>query len=408
MKKYIFLILTVGLLIRLAGINQSVWLDEAISLNVVNDNYTEFAKNDFHPPLYYLTLGTWIKATGNSVESARLLSVIFALVTVWVVYKIGGIWPAALVSFNPLLVYYSQEVRMYSMVTMLVTIAFYFFIKKRYLWTSLFLGLGFLTFYGSVFLIAGITIYLLVNKKYKEIFLINIFPVIFFGLNWPLMQEQLKNSNEMLAQVANWDLVLGKVNIKNLLLIPMKFTSGRISFEPKIVYYLISGIWALMVLANLFKRNIYTLIFWLTLGVGTIFSIFTPMLQYFRFLYLVPIMCLGIGKSKIIVGGFLIFSLVYVLNPSFHREDWKSLAMELPNKVYMINSFGDPIKYYRPEVEISDFRATINESEIAVIPYGEEIHGFDHQKLLTEAGYLKRIEKSYRQLSIEKWIKVVK
>lgn len=398
-----------GFVIRVVGINQSLWLDEAISLNVVkNNNYIEFAKKDFQPPLYYLSLKTWTNVFGDSEVSARMMSVVFALVTVWVVYKIGGMGPAILVTFNPLLVYYSQEARMYSMVTMLTTVALYFLIKKKYLFTSLFLGLSFLTFYGSIFLIAGISIYLLVNKKYKEIFLVNIFTVTFFGLNWPLMQQQLVNSKEMLSQVANWNLVLGKVNLKNLLLIPMKFTSGRISFEPKIVYYLISGVWAVWVFKSLFKRNFYSLIFWITLGIGIVFSIFTPMMQYFRFLYLVPIMCLAIGKNKIIAGGFLIFSYIYIFNPVFYREDWKSLTKDLRGDVYMISSFADPISYYNKNIIVHDIRSDISGKEITVIPYGEEIHGIDHDILLAKNNYRLSEKISYRQLSIEKWVSLIK
>jgi len=425
MSKKIILVLIVSLLIRLIGIDQSLWLDEAISVNVAK-NYslteipTKFSKSDFHPPLYYLTLKTWTNVVGYSEVGVRMLSVIMALITIVIIYKIGGIGPAMLVGFNPLLVYYSQEARMYSMATMLATIAIYFFVKKKYLWTGLFLGIGFLTFYGSIFLAAGLTLYLLFNKQYKETIKLNWWVVVAIGINWPLMQQQLKNSAEMLATVTNWDLVLGKVNIKNLLLIPMKFTSGRISFEPKIIYYVISGVWAIFVMKSLSPSGLlplkkgrselsqYLWMFWLTLGVGIVFSIFTPMMQYFRFLYLIPIMCLAIGKNKIIAGGFLVFSLVYVLNPNFYREDWKSLVNDLPDKVYMIESFRDPVVYYNSVIQISDLRSQFLEQEVTVVPYGEEIHGVDHEKILTEQDYVKIEEISYRQLSMEKWQKLIK
>ena len=330
-------------------------------------------------------------------------SIIFALVTVYLVYFLGGIWPAALVGFNPLLVYYSQEARMYSMVTMLLTLCLYCLVKKRYVWVSVLAGLSFLTFYGAVFFLAAMTLYLLLNKKYKEVIITNIGPAMALLIVWPLMKLQLHNSQELLAQVTNWSLVLGKANLKNLLLIPMKFTSGRISFEPKAIYYLVSGGFAILVFSQVVKKNIYSFIFWTTLVIGMIFSIFTPMLQYFRFLYLTPVMGLIINKNKLVVSGFIIFSLIYLVNPVFYREDWKSLTAKLPDKVYMISSFGDPVKYYDARIMVQDSRIKPIEKEITVVPYGEEIHGFNHTDYLTKLGYQKVDETDYRGVTRENW-----
>ena len=382
MKKIVWLIIGC-LAIRLIGLNQSLWLDEAISANVSkNLTYSQiikdFSPNDFHPPTYYLMLKAWTGIFGYSEISLRMPSIIFALVTVYLVYFLGGIWPAALVGFNPLLVYYSQEARMYSMVTMLLTLCLYCLVKKRYVWVSVLAGLSFLTFYGAVFFLAAMTLYLLLNKKYKEVIITNIGPAMALLIVWPLMKLQLHNSQELLAQVTNWSLVLGKANLKNLLLIPMKFTSGRISFEPKAIYYLVSGGFAILVFSQVVKKNIYSFIFWTTLVIGMIFSIFTPMLQYFRFLYLTPVMGLIINKNKLVVSGFIIFSLIYLVNPVFYREDWKSLTAKLPDKVYMISSFGDPVKYYDARIMVQDSRIKPIEKEITVVPYGEEIHGFNH------------------------------
>ena len=85
------------------------------------------------------------------------------------------------------------------------------------------------------------------------------------------------------------------------------------------------------------------------------------------------------------------------------REDWKSLVMNLDNKVYMIASFGDPVKYYKQDIQISDIRSQITEKEITVIPYGEEIHGVDHKTILGKQGY--KLEKIYnfRGVTAEDW-----
>lgn len=404
------MILLLALSLRLVGINQSLWLDEAISVNVAN-NYsyekivTEFSKSDFHPPLYYLSLKSWSNIFGTSEMGIRMLSVLFSLGSIYIVFLLAGKWPALLLAVNPLFLYYSQEARMYSMVSFLLIVAIYFFRKEKWFWVSIFLGLSFATFYGSVFLMVALAIYLLAKKKFKEVIIISLGPLLALGVMSPLLKLQIANSKEMLAVVSNWDLVLGKANIKNLLLIPMKFAGGRISFQPKILYYLSSGLLALYVFGKTIKKDFFSFIFWMSLGVGTLFSIFTPMMQYFRFLYLIPIMVLSIKKDKVVLLGFLLFSLLYLSSSNFYREDWKSLSGEIDkSEVYMVSSFYDPVSYYRKEVNVKDIRGEIEGEEIIAIPYGEEIHGVDHEKILREKGYKLSEKKSFRELEMERWV----
>jgi len=409
MSKPLLTILFITIVLRLISLNQSLWLDEAISANVAkNYSYSQivtvFSPHDFHSPLYYLTLKSWCSVFGYSEFGLRSLSVLFSLFTVILVYKCFGFWPSLLLSLNPLFVYYSQEARMYSMVTLFVFCAFLSFRKNKIFLYYLFTLLSLFTFYGSIFFFASVSLYFLIKKDYKKFTIYTLAPVLGLLLLSPLLSVQLKNSQEMLSQVSNWSLVLGKLNLKNLLLIPIKFTSGRISFFPKIIYYIISGSFALFVFSKLIKKNIYSFMFWSTLLIGILFSVFTPMLQYFRFLYILPFMCLIIDKNKVIGLFFLFFSILYLSNSSFHREDWKSLSATLQNNVYMIDSFADPIKYYSTAI-ISDIRGPIIENNITVIPYGEAIHGFDHNTYLTNLGYKKISTQNFREIIRENWSK---
>jgi 4-amino-4-deoxy-L-arabinose transferase-like glycosyltransferase len=437
MEITIILILAFGL--RLIGIDQSLWLDEAISANVAKMPIGEIVKNfsvgDFHPPIFYWFLDLWTKFFGSNVIVLRLSSVLFSLVTIYFVYLIGnkiknkkiGILAALFLAFNPLFVYYSQELRMYSMATMWLIIGLYYFVKiknKKYnikdlVIFNLMMGLAFGTFYGSIFLIASFAFYFLIKKEWKLFWLTNIGTGLAIIILIPLLLTQVKNSQIMLVQITNWTLVLGKVNFKNLLLIPLKFSLGRISFYPKILYYLMGVIWSLIifgwVLKNKKESNWLKIFLVMPLILAIIFSIKSPLLQYFRFLYLVPIMCLVLAINcdkkwqKILIGGgFLIFSLVYLLNSNYYREDWKSVASQISDDrshVYMISSFSDPIKFYDPNIQISDIRGQISGDEIEVIPYGEIIHGVDHQKILTDLGYKMAGKKDFREMELEKWKK---
>lgn len=404
-------LLIVSLGLYLTTISQSLWLDEAISANVVkNFGYSqilqEFSPGDFHPPGYYLALKTWGIIGGYSVISLRLFSVVCTLMTVFIVYKLSNSGVAMMVAFNPLLVYYAIEMRMYALVMAIMISAIYLLINKKYLLLGILCGLGFLTFYGSIFLIMAMGLYLVVNRKFKELIIFSIGPLIALLIVWPLLTVQLKKSKEILPLVTNWELVLGKVNLKNILLIPIKFTSGRISWYPKASYYLLAGVWAIYVFWKIIRsKSEYRFFFWTSLILGIGFSFLTPMLQYFRFLYLVPIMGLIIGKNKVVIVGFFIFTLTYLINSSFHREDWQSLAKNLEGQVYMIPSFGDPIHFYNENIVINDIHQTISENRIAVVPYGEAIHGIEHVKLLEKQGYKLESKVGYRELDKEIWIK---
>ena len=426
-----------GLVFRLISINQSIWLDEAISANVAAKlNYhqiiTGFSPFDFHPPLYYLTLKFWSQLFGPSVISLRLLSILFSLATAYIVFLICqkfyskvAYWATAFFMFNPLIIYYSQEIRMYSMVTFFLTASFYLMLiiahqkhsTKHLLLFNFFTFLSFSTFYGSIFFLFAIYLYLLLHTK-KSLFLKTL-PGILLSLLIlsPLLLSQFKNSRIMLQLVPHWDLVLGKVTLKNLLLIPVKFAIGHISFLPKYFYYFISSIWTIFIFTSYIftakhhQKLLYFFIF--PLFIATLFSLSSPMLQYFRFIYLIPILAISLSliNSKfiksIILFGFVIFSLIYLINPTFHREDWQSLSVNLSpqTSVWMIPSFADPLKYYYPDIVINDISKVSQNSpsRLYVIPYGEAIHGIDHQKILETNDYIFQYSRDYRQLNLQYW-----
>lgn len=432
----IVLVLIFSFVLRLIGVNQSLWLDEAISVNVaklpIETIVTKFSIHDFHPPLYYWFLNIWIKLFGDQVWVMRLSSILFSLITIWLVYKIGkeikdkkiGFWAAILTGINPLLIYFSQELRMYSMVTMWLVGSIYFLIKllkktnwKNILGFNLMTGLSFITFYGSIFLIGAEILYLLINRRIK-LFLVSIWGIILalIGIG-PLLTIQLQYSQQALTEIGSWSTALGKVNLKNLLLIPLKFSVGKVSWWPKISYYIISGLWTVMVLLailkGLNKNKLLKFLLIIPLIFGIIFSLKSPMLQYFRFLYLIPIMALLISlaiknKTRIfLVVGFLIFSGIYLMNPKMHRENWKDLTKSLStnDSIYMVSSFSDSIKFYNPELKINAFEKNIPiEEKVKIIPYGEAIHGIDHKKTMEDIGYVKTEEKDFGGVTWEEWI----
>jgi 4-amino-4-deoxy-L-arabinose transferase-like glycosyltransferase len=115
-------------LIRIAY--QPLWWDEGWSLYFATTsigNMMELTAVDIHPPLYYLLLHFWIRLLGPGIVSVRLLSVLIGTATVPLLYAAGrrlsghrgGLLAAFLLAISPFHVYYSQEVRMYGLVTLL-------------------------------------------------------------------------------------------------------------------------------------------------------------------------------------------------------------------------------------------------------------------------------------------------
>jgi hypothetical protein len=203
-----------------------------------------------------------------------------------------------------------------------------------------------------------------------------------------------------------------------LLLIPLKFSLGRLSFNPKILYYSLGIFWSALVfspwLKLAFSRSRYLFFFFTPLFLAVLFSLFSPMIQYFRFLYLLPLMALNLALSAsnriystILSFGFLLFTCLYLFSPSFHREDWYSLTHSLPlsSRVYLIPSFADPLIYYRPDLQIvtpATLLAT-RPSSLFLIPYGQEIHGRSLASEIGSLGYTQTNITNFRGLSLSLW-----
>ncbi|MGH2924720.1 MAG: glycosyltransferase family 39 protein [Solirubrobacterales bacterium] len=90
------------------------------------------------PPLYYLLAWPWAKLFGTGEVGLRSLSALIGCLTVPAAYlaarQLGsgraGLIAAALVAFNPYLVWYSQEARSYALVVLLIAWGLVFFARS--------------------------------------------------------------------------------------------------------------------------------------------------------------------------------------------------------------------------------------------------------------------------------------
>lgn len=110
---------------------QSLWYDEGVTAEVARRglaDLTRWTAGDIQPPLYYYVVAGWGRLAGWSEWSLRFPSAFFGTLLVpllWAVTialtrrRVAGLLAAALAACHPLLLYYSQEARMYAMLTAL-------------------------------------------------------------------------------------------------------------------------------------------------------------------------------------------------------------------------------------------------------------------------------------------------
>lgn len=368
----IYLIIFVGLILRLVTSNQSLWLDEATTALVakmsLGDIFTKFLPGDFHPPLHYLIEKYWTLIFGYSEIALRAPSILFGLWTIYVTYLIAkkifnervALISAVLMTTSGLSIYYSQEARMYSLAAFLVSALFYLFLEKKWILFSIVLALLAATDYVSLFVIPVFWIFGV--KNWKKILFSHIPVFSFFILWFPIFQKQLLSGLSL--EGSSWWNLLGTATIKNIALIPVKFIFGRISFDDKALYAVIAIIAILLYGYILFKaRKSFRLLWgWLIIPIvlGILISFKIPTLSYFRFIFCLPAFYIlvagGIEKINkyrdlflfLVISINILSTLYYVLNPNFQREDWRKAAVEIGEDTIILPAYSqtEALEYY--------------------------------------------------------------
>nr|MBA3532304.1 glycosyltransferase family 39 protein [Ardenticatenales bacterium] len=125
------LLLLIALFLRLYRIDgQSLWSDEGNSVAMAPRPIMDILQRtarDIHPPLYYMVLHGWVALVGRSEAAVRALSALLGVATVALTaalgYHLGGrrvaLFAALPAALAPFAIYYSQEARMYMLVTFL-------------------------------------------------------------------------------------------------------------------------------------------------------------------------------------------------------------------------------------------------------------------------------------------------
>lgn len=341
-------------------LTQSLWRDEAFSVLMAEHTFLDIIRltiGDFTPPLYYFLLKIWIGIFGRTEIAVRMLSFIFHIGTVYVGYvftrdllriklKQAPFIAAFLLAINPMLLYFAFEARTFSLVTFLVLLSFYFFVKKNWRWHLIVSSFVLYSHPYSVFALMAQGVYsLFFDKKLLNRFVKQTFLLILIYSPWLVaIFFQVMNSGEM------WYYSVDAQLVKALLGSMYLGYEGNTSS-----FWKLCSVLSLMIVGIVFyglrnkENRSLVLLFLLTLflplisvvGFSFIRPIFTPRYLIYTTVFEVFLILLGlltipnkVIRNSLIMATVLLtmgFTIWYV---PYHRKDDFQKTFEGINRKY--------------------------------------------------------------------------
>jgi len=183
--RWLLLVVAGALALRLYRIDwQSALVDENFSLMLADRSFARMIagiiRDTVHPPLHYIVLWGWVRLFGFDQMQSRLLSALFGMLSVPMMFLVGrrllnpraGLIAALLLAVSQLAVHHSQEGRMYAMAFLLVLCAVFYFVRtlqdrqmKDWLLFLLFSVLMLYTSYYSSTVLLACAVFVFVRRK---------------------------------------------------------------------------------------------------------------------------------------------------------------------------------------------------------------------------------------------------
>jgi mannosyltransferase len=135
-------VVALGVVVRFTTLSQqSFWYDEAATWGIVHGSlghvFATVPRTESTPPLFYVLLWFWAQVFGTGAAGLRSLPALCSTLTIPVMWLIGrrlvsdrvGLIAALLTAVNPLLFWYAQEARSYSLLLLLSAVALLAFVE---------------------------------------------------------------------------------------------------------------------------------------------------------------------------------------------------------------------------------------------------------------------------------------
>ena len=183
------LIILTAFLLRVTNIGrESLWYDEAISFLTAELPLRSILTNlirDPHPPFSYIILHFWFKLFSPSDVNGRLLSLLFSMMLLPLIYVLGkellhkrrlALFAVFLVAISPFHILYSHELRMYTLVMLLAAALGIAYARaertdNRWWWFAFTITalLMVYTHLFSVFVLTAIGVYALMRRRQGQL-----------------------------------------------------------------------------------------------------------------------------------------------------------------------------------------------------------------------------------------------
>jgi len=256
----------------------------------------------------------------------------------------------------------------------------------------------------------------------------------------PIFLRQLFSGLAVKQLSPGWWGILGRFSFKEIVLIPVKFILGRVSFYSRFWYafivFIVVTVFAYTILRVKKEVKKYlSVVLWLLLPIflTILLSIKISVLSYFRLLFVLPAFYLLVAAGLLKVRQkyfpllFMVislinitFSLYYLLNTNFHREDWRGMVNYIEENsikgdtivLFSANSQMEAYQYYLYSIKGSvklggpdDFKG--DHEQIWLMRYVQPV--FDPEdslrKRIEENLYLKELEKDFNGVVVWKYEK---
>lgn len=453
----IYVILLLALLLRIPLLDGSFWLDEAAQ-------YLESARplqqqlqirDDFQPPLMHLLTFVGIRLGALfGLERAewfiRLLpSLVPGLLSIYGLYLIGvalrkpktGLLASFLLSISSLHVFYSQELRPYSLPTLWAVFSTWLLLRQHWVGFVILSIFGLYSSYLYPFFLGGQLLYLIYHKTpWSRLLAMGAAILAGFAPWLPKFFEQLAAGQALRSSMPGWEEVVSLPQFKTALLVPAKFIFGVLDLEFNLPFLVLGTIvlsgsaylsWQfgrqLLVRAHSPQNTTKTtstkqlaililccLI--IPLVASWLVSFIVPVLQAKRVLLLLPFWYLLIAWlithawqrqrliSRVLLGSLLLIgcwsNLAYYRTPALQRENWRSLQQAInarfaPQNTILVFGFDAPFaswQYYDqgqfPDFSSGSFNTSTNAElaeQIKVIDRYSYVLLFDYLRDLTDA-----------------------
>ncbi len=355
-KKYLIILLSIiciGSFLRIYKLgNQSFWIDEAKAVQKSRELPSlNKATYWMSPPIYNLLLHFWMIFFGESECAVRSLSVVFGILTVLLVYIVGfdlfgkriALFSALLIAISPCHIGFSQDAKMYSLLSFLGLFSIYLlyktlFSKKIFYWLIYFFvtTLMLYTHNWAIFLLISENVFFLLVRKHTINTRKFLLSQLFIGLCYlpwlPFLFRQAVNLKMYVT-----------VPLTNIYTIPMLFSvySGKIihlgeSFYnvepfPSVIGVSLYGLLFFLGLSINGQKQIGKYCFWksketlllvscffLTMGIPFLYGLKSPVFSTRYTLIVFPLFCLFVGKGLSEIKSFKrqIFLIVILLSVS--------------------------------------------------------------------------------------------